>query len=42
MSQISRLRDTEITDGNTIDADDLDAEFNQLISESNAQDVPRG
>lgn len=39
MSQISRLKDTEITDGNTIDADDLDAEFNQLVAESNAQDV---
>lgn len=37
MAEISRLRDTEISNGNLINADDLDAEFNQLVSESNSQ-----
>lgn len=39
MSQISRLKDAEITNGNLINADDLDAEFNELYSESNSQDT---
>ncbi|MEM0951987.1 MAG: hypothetical protein AAGI66_07585 [Cyanobacteria bacterium P01_H01_bin.74] len=39
MSQLSRLRDAEITNGNIINADDIDTEFNQLLSESNAQDT---
>lgn len=38
MSQISRLRDSEISNGNLINADDIDAELNQLVSESNSQD----
>jgi len=37
MAEISRLRDTEISNGNLINADDLDTEFNQLVDESNAQ-----
>jgi hypothetical protein len=39
MAQISRLKDTEISNGNLINADDLDTEFNQLVSESNGQDT---
>ncbi|MDH4379927.1 MAG: hypothetical protein QE263_08495 [Vampirovibrionales bacterium] len=39
MTQISRLRDAQITNGNVINADDLDTEYNQLVSESNAQDT---
>lgn len=39
MSQISRLRDSEISNGNLINADDLDAEFNALYNESNSQDT---
>ncbi len=39
MSQISRLRDAEISNGNLINADDIDAELNQLVSESNSQDT---
>lgn len=39
MSQIFPLRDAQITNGNVINADDLDAEYNQLVSESNAQDT---
>ena len=42
MTQISRLKDAEITNGNLINADDLDAEFNQLVNESNAQDTRLG
>lgn len=38
-NQISRLRDAEISNSNIINADDLDAEFNQLINESNNQDT---
>ncbi len=38
MSQLSRLKDSEISNGNLINADDLDSEFNQLVSESNDQD----
>jgi hypothetical protein len=39
MSQISRLKDAEISNGNLINADDIDTEFNQLIAESNSQDT---
>lgn len=39
MSQISRLHDTEIANGNLIDATHLNAEFDQLVSESNSQDT---
>ena len=39
MAQIVRLKDTEISNGNIVDADDLDSEFNQLVSESNSQDT---
>lgn len=39
MSQISRLKDSEISNGNLIDANDLDAEFNALYNESNSQDT---
>ena len=39
MPQITRLKDAEISNGNLINADDLDAEFNQLVSESNSQDT---
>ncbi|MGE0200348.1 MAG: hypothetical protein AB7P76_05200 [Candidatus Melainabacteria bacterium] len=35
MAQLSRLKDAEITNGNIINADDLDAEFNQLIAGHN-------
>lgn len=42
MSQISRLRDAEISNGNLINADDIDAELNQLVSESNSQDTRIG
>ena len=42
MSQISRLRDAEISNGNLINADDIDAELNQLVSESNSQDTRLG
>lgn len=42
MSQISRLRDAEIANGNLINADDIDAELNQLVSESNSQDTRLG
>lgn len=37
MATLSRLKDAEISNGNLIDADDLDAEFDQLVSESNSQ-----
>lgn len=39
MSQISRLRDAEISNGNLINADDIDTELNQLVAESNSQDT---
>lgn len=39
MSQIARLKEIEIANGNLINADDLNAEFNQLVSESNGQDT---
>lgn len=37
MAIISRLKAAEISNGNVINADDLDAEYDQLISESNSQ-----
>jgi uncharacterized protein YdcH (DUF465 family) len=39
MAQISRLKADEISNGNLINADDLDAEFDQLVNESNSQDT---
>ncbi|WP_303673474.1 hypothetical protein [Vampirovibrio chlorellavorus] len=39
MTQISRLKQAEIANGNLINADDLDSEFNQLVTESNSQDT---
>ncbi|MDX2084692.1 MAG: hypothetical protein SFZ03_04820 [Candidatus Melainabacteria bacterium] len=39
MAQISRLRQAEIANGNLINADDLNAEFDQLLTESNSQDT---
>ncbi len=39
MSQIARLHTVEIVDGNIVEADDLNDEFDQLVSESNAQDL---
>jgi hypothetical protein len=39
ITQIARLKDAEISNGNLINADDLDSEFNGLINESNAQDT---
>lgn len=39
MSQISRLKDAEIANGNLINADDIDTELNQLVAESNSQDT---
>lgn len=39
MAQISRLKDAEISNGNLINADDIDAEFNQLVSQANTQDT---
>ena len=42
MSQISRLRNAEIANGNLINADDIAAELNQLVTESNAQDTRIG
>ncbi len=39
MSQIARLKDSEISNGNLINADDIDSELNQLVSESNSQDT---
>lgn len=38
MTQISRLRGAEIANGNLINADDISAELDQLVSESNSQD----
>ncbi|WP_373531907.1 hypothetical protein [Vampirovibrio sp.] len=42
MSQIFRLKDAEIANGNLINADDIDAELNQLVAESNGQDTRLG
>lgn len=39
MAQISRLKDPEIENGNAIDADDLDGEFDQLVSAHNTNDT---
>lgn len=39
MTQIARIRDAQISNGNVINADDLDAEFDQLVNESNSQDT---
>lgn len=39
MAQISRLKEAEIQNGHLINADDLNSEFDQLITESNAQDL---
>lgn len=39
MTQIARIRDAQISNGNVINADDIDAEFNQLVNESNSQDT---
>lgn len=39
MAQISRLHNSTITSGHFITASDLGDEFNQLVSESNAQDT---
>jgi hypothetical protein len=38
-AQISRLKDPEISNGNSINASDLGVEFNQLVNESNSQDT---
>jgi hypothetical protein len=38
MAQISRLKEAEISNGNIINADDLESEFDQLLGESNSQD----
>lgn len=39
MAQIARQKDAEISNGNIINADNLDTEFNSLVSESNSQDT---
>lgn len=39
MAQLSRLRETEISAGNIIVAEDIEAEFDQIITESNSQDT---
>lgn len=39
MTQIARIRDAQISNGNVINADDIDAEFDQLVNESNSQDT---
>lgn len=38
MSHIFRLKEVEIANGNLINADDLNSEFNQLVTESNDHD----
>ena len=38
MAQITRLKDAEIQDGNVIEAADISAELDSLVSESNGQD----
>ena len=42
MTQLSRLHISDIANGNVINADHLNNEFNQLLSESNAQDTRLG
>lgn len=39
MTQLARLKDAEITDGEVIYAENHDAELDQLLNESNAQDL---
>lgn len=39
MTQISRLKASEISNGNLINADDINAELNQLVSNDNSQDT---
>lgn len=39
MGNIARLRDAEISNGNLIDADDIAAELNQIVSAYNANDT---
>jgi len=39
MATISRLKATEITNGNVINADDIDAELDQLVSEHNSKET---
>jgi len=39
MAQISRLKEAEISNGNLINADDIESELDQFISESNSQDT---
>lgn len=39
MAPIQRLKATEIQNGQTIDADDINAELDQLVNTSNAQDT---
>jgi len=39
MSQIGRLRSAEISNGNLINADDIAAELDQLVSQANSQDT---
>lgn len=39
MTQLARLKDFEITEGQVIYADDLEAEIDQLLNESNSQDT---
>lgn len=39
MAQLSRLKDAEIENGNQVNADDLDAEFDQLITGHNDLDT---
>ena len=39
MSQISRLHQAEIANGNLIDADDISDELDQLVTQSNGQDT---
>jgi hypothetical protein len=39
MSQLNRLHQSDMANGNLIDAGHLNAEFNQLVSESNSQDT---
>jgi len=39
MTQLNRLHQSDMANGNIIDAGHLNAEFNQLVSESNSQDT---
>ena len=42
MGQIQRLKQTEIQNGNVINANDFNSEFDQLVGESNSQDQRLG